>query len=671
MKIVLKFPDSSKMCRQLETFPSKIPPTATPNYRLRPSYPPHPPCSPIRSDPEADSKPSHQKKISNRQSTRYNVSPRQFLLHPIVRVSVHLSILVCLLSPSSFAEIETDKDGNRVEYTYATMSDSVKIALAVGYPKDFDPEDHTKQWPAVFEMSGYQSATGLVPGHEYYDGLYITVNASLRGTGASEGTFGIFSDRSSQDGHEIIEDWIVKQPWSNQKVGISGHSWTGLTGWRVAATNPPHLSALVVSGLFDDARRGLAQIGGIPNVGHPVKWTGNFGNTGGVFNSDDAAIANRKLSEADAQRLKASRKPQKPFPRLQSGTAVGARLKTLRELAGQIRAPIFLLHAYQDEQTGPSGAWLFDQLPDDIPKRMVISNGHHGMPIRFIPRRRAWFDHWVLGRQSDWIGDAANSSSPVEAFFEVENRHGKKNAPLVSSDFPLPETEWTRYYLSQENTLSASPATGPGADTYDVVRDAADAEIDRVEYHLSFEEPTAICGPIAVTLWADCTVADTDLFVVLSDIAPDGRIRALQRGMLQASLRAIDEQQSRRVEIDGEQVLVRPWHSLDKPEPLEPGKAYRFEIEVPPVGHVFRDGHQLSLSISRPPASDPVPYPEGQKMAFKTGSFRYESKHPDSTVMVHRSQESPSSILLPLLPEVPALTEKIPATIDRMWTKAE
>ncbi|MFT6242900.1 MAG: hypothetical protein ACJAQT_005012, partial [Akkermansiaceae bacterium] len=33
--------------------------------------------------------------------------------------------------------------------------------------------------------------------------------------------------------------------------------------------------------------------------------------------------------------------------------------------------------------------------------------------------------------------------------------------------------------------------------------------------------------------------------------------------------------------------------------------------------------------------------------------------------------ESPSSILLPLLPEVPALTEKIPATIDRMWTKAE
>ena len=29
----------------------------------------------------------------------------------------------------------------RHEFTFATMSDGVKIALAVGYPKDFDPAD--------------------------------------------------------------------------------------------------------------------------------------------------------------------------------------------------------------------------------------------------------------------------------------------------------------------------------------------------------------------------------------------------------------------------------------------------------------------------------------------------------------------------------------------------
>ena len=27
------------------------------------------------------------------------------------------------------------------------------------------------------------------------------------------------------DGHEIIENWIVKQPWSNGKVGLSGISY--------------------------------------------------------------------------------------------------------------------------------------------------------------------------------------------------------------------------------------------------------------------------------------------------------------------------------------------------------------------------------------------------------------------------------------------------------------
>ena len=409
----------------------------------------------------------------------------------------YVSLLLILLSTPSLAlaEIARDEDRNLVEYAFATMSDGVKIALAVGYPEGVDPKNQSKKWPAVFEMSGYQSATKVVPGHRYYENLYVTVNASLRGTGASGGRFSAFSDRSTRDGYEIIEDWIVKQPWSNGRVGIQGHSWTGLTGFRVAATNPPHLQAAVLSGLFDDAVRGLAGIGGIRNVGFPVKWTSNFQRTDGVFGSDEAAIRNRQLSAAEAGELKTTR--QRPVDA--SGDGVQERPRTLREIASQIQAPVFLLHAYQDHETGPSGVWLFDQLPEETPKRLLISNGHHGMPIRFIPRRRAWFDYWLLGKQSEFMPEKDVSMSYVEAFFEVENSFAPLNAPFISNGFPLPETQWTRYYLREQHALSTSLPETSATDSYEVVSGRNDDQLDGVEYRMAFEKPTAICGPILAT----------------------------------------------------------------------------------------------------------------------------------------------------------------------------
>ena len=304
---------------------------------------------------------------------------------PTVRLVTNAMIVVCTSASLLFAEVKTDSQGNLVEYTQATMSDGIKIALAVGYPEGFDPGNVTRKWPTVYQMSGYQAAT-RVASHEYYDG-YVTVTASLRGTGASEGTFSLFSDRSTQDGYEIIEDWIVKQEWSDGKVGIYGHSWPGLTGFRVASTNPPHLRAVVVSGVLDDVGRGLAQIGGIRNVGFPLSWSSNIQRSDGVFGSDEAAAESRGLSESEASKLRESRNTPNLPGNVEQETDSQSQPQTLRSLAAKIRVPIFLLHAYQDHQTGPSGAWLFRYIPDDTPKRLLISNGHHGMPIRFIDQQ--------------------------------------------------------------------------------------------------------------------------------------------------------------------------------------------------------------------------------------------------------------------------------------------
>ena len=115
------------------------------------------------------------------------------------------------------------------------MDDGVQIALAVAFPTGFDPADTTTKWPALFEMDGYEG--GALPvSPASWGGHYVTIHASLRGTGCSGGAFDLFSARSAQDGHDIIDGWIANQPWSNGDVGIIGHSYPGLTGFWVHVT---------------------------------------------------------------------------------------------------------------------------------------------------------------------------------------------------------------------------------------------------------------------------------------------------------------------------------------------------------------------------------------------------------------------------------------------------
>jgi predicted acyl esterase len=123
----------------------------------------------------------------------------------------------------------------------------------------------------------------------------------------------------------------------------------------------------------------------------------------------------------------------------------------------------------------------------------------------------------------------------------------------------------------------------------------------------------------------------------------------------------LDEGSSLWADVQGEKVLIRPHHPHVDPEPLYPRKPYRFEIEVFPVGHVFRSGHKLSLSISQPPLDDPVPVANK-----KWGTYKYESNQPPGTVTIYRGTGHPSSVLLPVLPGLPPISENPPDVGDHM-----
>src|SRR5207248_1728424 len=70
---------------------------------------------------------------------------------------------------------------------------------------------------------------------------------------------------------------------------------------------------------------------------------------------------------------------------------------------------------------------------------------------------------------------------------------------------------------------------------------------DELTYTRTFSGPTALAGPIEADVWLSSTAPDTDVFVQLIDVDPQGNYQFLQRGMLRASFRAVDEARSDRI----------------------------------------------------------------------------------------------------------------------------
>lgn len=542
--------------------------------------------------------------------------------------------------------------------TYVTMSDGVKIAVAVTFPSGYDPGDTTKKWPALFTMHGYPWSVDPLPA----DPTYVGIVASIRGTGCSGGIFELFSDRSSLDGFEIIENWIVKQAWSNGDVGIFGHSYPGITGFLVASTAPPHVRAVAVSGLIDDFYRGITYPGGVPNRGFPVNWSTAFY----TYPSERTSLQSRGAGElasgdptcAANMATHATQYPFLPRAMVERWDDDYWRSASLASHAPRIRAPIHIGQQYQDEQTGPSGNILWERIAPSVPKRMVLSNGQHATRSQMADARR-WLDCWVMLRGTGCSGDIADPSRRVQVYFETRGQPDAVpvlNPPLAASAFPLPDTSWTTLYLRDGGVLSsAEPGATEASSSFRTMTLGRNTSLAGstlpgvLTYAHTFPQTTALAGPAVANLWASISGPDADFYVEIVDRTPDGKWMHVQRGLLRASQRALDESASLR-NASGQIIRPRHPHALTDAQPISSAEPMSLAIEIPTIGHVFREGHTMLVRISSPPETDPV-----------GGTYVYASELPPADVAIRQDAAHPSNVLLPVLPGLPPLVLDAPA----------
>lgn len=624
------------------------------------------------------------------------------------------AVLMTTLSPPAARAISPGPYSGGPSHFF-TSNAGDEIALTVVMPHGYRKGT---RYPTILEMAGYENGSsssdgrtmlgqtkdflcglgppGQCPEQEppladdshhgtsafRYDKDYVTVHASLPGTGCSSGEFSLYSREDAKAGAELIDDWIPNQPWSNGKVGLLGHSYSGATAMLIASHQPKHLVAMTVSGLVDDNYRGITFPGGVLNTLFPPLWYLGIRNGYHIVGGSGQGIA-RNADNENGQRCAANTASHTvdmdSDPIVNGVMSQGLDTEYWQRVSlityiNRIDVPIHITGTFNDEQTGARGtARLWEELPRGLPKRLLQSNGNHDTNV--VARetwadRKAWMDYWIRGVKPDpdWgmtSPDGNVKPASVRTLFEL---HPEKRDELVSNGhidatrWPLDVTRWTTYLMCGGKVLSLD-RTGceAGSDTYvsGTKRQSwlyqAGPEVgppitsedgpDQVFLQGPVARPGdawAIAGPIVADLRMSITGNNTDLFVQVADLDTESReLKFLTRGWLKASHRAIDVKRSDHSRHDPHRphFMYRPYRQHTDPIDVPPGEPVDYKIEVWPTAHVFRPGHQLVVIVTAPPAVD------------SNYSFAVQSNQPTSVnTIFYNDPKYASSITLPVVP---------------------
>jgi putative CocE/NonD family hydrolase len=179
----------------------------------------------------------------------------------------------------------------------------------------------------------------------------------------------------------------------------------------------------------------------------------------------------------------------------------------------------------------------------------------------------------------------------------------------TAEDWPLPRTEWTRFFLhsrgnanslngdgllNRDEPVSESPdmflynpefpvPTNGGHFTPAILPPGPldQSPIERGNDVLCYttaelEKDMEVTGPIELHLFAATSTRDTDFTAKLVNVYPDGRAYNVADGVIRARYRK----------------------SISQPEPVSPGEVNEYVINMRNSSCLFRKGHRIRIDVS-------------------------------------------------------------------------
>jgi predicted acyl esterase len=431
---------------------------------------------------------------------------------------------------------------------------------------------------------------------------YAVVNCDLRGAGTSEGSASLFSDQEGEDVYDLIE-WAAAQPWSNGAVGMIGVSYLAISQWKAAALRPPSLQAICPWEGFTDAYRDLLRPGGIREDGFTRLWSLGLR---GVRQSYRLTAEQRRHPLRDDW------------------------WRGLVPALEKITVPALICGSFSDNNLHSRGsirAWEAVSSTD----RFLYTHRGGKWATFYSPQARAaqlrFFDRYLRGH---------DVPAPPRVRLEVRESRDVITSVREEDSWPLARTDWRPLFLTAAG-LAAEPPSAAGQLAFGLRSRGACWE-------WTATADTEITGPLALRLWVEAHGAPYfDLFagvekwrggtyIPFEGSYGFGRDR-ITTGWLKASLRALDEQNSRPFD---------PVPSFREAEPVRPGQIVQADIALGPSATCFRAGETLRLVVAgrwlwpRNPLTGQFP------AAYQKG--------PKGSCTLHWGPARPARLLIPVVP---------------------
>ncbi|MFD5778614.1 CocE/NonD family hydrolase [Streptomyces sp. NPDC126933] len=519
------------------------------------------------------------------------------------------------------------------QHVWIPVSDGTRLSARIWRPVSSDDEPV----PAVLESIPYRKRdlTSVRDSihHPYMAGHgYACVRLDLRGSGESEGVLlDEYLDIEQRDAEDVLA-WLAEQPWCNGRLGMMGLSWGAFGALQVAARRPPGLEAIVIASFTDD------------------RYADDMHYMGGCMLSDNLAEAGTMFAYATCPpdpALVGGRWRDMWFERLESsGPWVAEWLRHQRRDDYWRHASVCEDYAAVECAVLASSGWadgysnavtrLLEHL--DVPRKGLIGPWSHKFPhlgepgpaIGYLQEVVRWWDHWLKDadngamdgpmlqtwmqesvppstsyeeRPGRWVGEPQWPSPRIERvsyplehhrIAAADERPGEPVAePLGTAVDEPPGKSADGAVMSVQSPLSVGQFAGKWA-SYNAPPDLPYDQREEDGGSLVFDsdeltERLEILGAPSVELELSVSEPVAMVAVRLSDVAPDGRATRVSYGLLNLTRR----------------------DSQEEPEPLEPGRRYRVEVQLNGVAQAFPPGHRvrLSLSTSYWPLAWPPPKP--------------------------------------------------------------
>lgn len=424
------------------------------------------------------------------------------------------------------------------------------------------------------------------------------------------------SKGTSEAFFEVVE-WCAEQPWSSGKVGLLGISYYAGTQWRVAARQPKGLACIIPWEGMSDYYRDRCRHGGILSNQFISFWwnrqvvSNQYGRPGRKAANWGPDTIEGDLSEEERANNRQDQTIDNEKYRFRDEEYYASKEFDLAD----IKVPLLsvanwggiLLHLRGNVQG-------YLNAGSDL-KYLRFITGRHDLPFYYeeeVELQKSFLDAFL--KNDDRVGWSQKGKlPPIDLVLRkgdvgFNDAEAEKAYPRrTENEWPIARTQYTRYHLHPDTTLSttAPSSKAPSTLSYKALSTISSPQI------LQFTTPpfpheTEITGHITAHLSISCSgtppPSDIDIFLTLRHLSPQGKEIfytgtagdpvPLTKGWLRVSLCKVEETHPRHREW----LPHREYRREDMQE-VKGGVVYEVDVEVWPTNVVVEEGGRLVFEV--------------------------------------------------------------------------